>query len=200
MAAYPGAPIILAAALLAAAGGSMAQEPPYKAEILDLQATILDLKGLPSDASGGISDLSSQIDGLAARHDGLSVRQDKNAVTVSMLGDVLFDFDKAAIRPAAEPTLQDIAKLIKSDSAGTVAIEGHTDSKGSAAYNKDLSLRRAQAVAQWLASHGVDKARLSVKGLGDTQPVQPNKLANGADNPQGRAQNRRVEFVLPKKR
>lgn len=200
MAAYPGAPIILAAALLAASGGSMAQEPPYKAEILDLQATILDLKGLPSDASGGISDLNAQVDGLAARHDGLSVRQDKNAVTVSMLGDVLFDFDKAAIRPAAEPTLQDIAKLIKSDAAGTVAIEGHTDSKGSAAYNKDLSLRRAQAVAQWLASHGVDKARLSVKGLGDTQPVQPNKLANGADNPQGRAQNRRVEFVLPKKR
>lgn len=189
---------ILAAALLAAASGSWAQEPPYKVEILDLQATILDLKGLPSDASGGISDLSSQIDGLAARHDGLSVRQDKNAVTVAMLGDVLFDFDKTVIRPAAEPTLRDIASLIKSSSAGTVAIEGHTDSKGSASYNKDLSLRRAQAVAQWLASHGVDKARLSVKGLGDTQPIQSNRLANGADNPQGRAQNRRVEFVLPK--
>lgn len=199
MAGYPGAPTLLAAALLAAAGGSMAQEPPYKAEILDLQATILDLKGLPSDASGGISDLNAQIDGLAARHDGLSVRQDKNAVTVAMLGDVLFDFDKTAIRPAAEPTLQDIASLIKTSSAGTVAIEGHTDSKGSASYNKDLSLRRAQAVAQWLTSHGVDKARLTVKGLGDTQPIQSNRLANGADNPQGRAQNRRVEFVLPKR-
>lgn len=173
-------------------------EPPYKAEILDLQATILDLKGLPSDASGGISDLNAQIDGLAARHDGLSVRQDKNAVTVAMLGDVLFDFDKTAIRPAAEPTLRDIASLIKSSSAGTVGIEGHTDAKGSASYNKDLSLRRAQAVAQWLANHGVDKSRLTVKGYGDTQPIQSNKLANGADNPQGRAQNRRVEFVLPK--
>lgn len=198
MAGYSGASTLLAAALLTVAGGSMAQEPPYKAEILDLQATILDLKGLPSDASGGISDLSSQIDGLAARHDGLSVRQDKNAVTVAMLGDVLFDFDKTAVRPAAEPTLRDIASLIKSSSAGTVAIEGHTDSKGSASYNKDLSLRRAQAVAQWLTNHGVDKARLSVKGLGDTQPIQSNRLANGADNPQGRAQNRRVEFVLPK--
>ncbi|ADP17064.1 OmpA family protein 3 [Achromobacter xylosoxidans A8] len=198
MAGYPGSSTLLAAALLAATGGSMAQEPPYKAEILDLQATILDLKGLPSDASGGISDLNAQIDGLAARHDGLSVRQDKNAVTVAMLGDVLFDFDKTAIRPAAEPTLRDIASLIKASSAGTVAIEGHTDSKGSASYNKDLSLRRAQAVAQWLTSHGVDKARLTVKGLGDTQPIQSNRLANGADNPQGRAQNRRVEFVLPK--
>ncbi|CAB3930009.1 OmpA family protein [Achromobacter insolitus] len=198
MAAATRAPILLAAALLAAAGGSWAQEPPYKAEIRDLQATILDLKGLPSDASGGISDLNAQVDGLAARHDALSVRQDKNAVTVAMLGDVLFDFDKTAIRPAAEPTLRDIASLIKSSSAGTVTIEGHTDAKGSASYNKDLSLRRAQAVAQWLASHGVDKSRLAVKGLGDTQPVQSNRLANGADNPQGRAQNRRVEFVLPK--
>ncbi|MDH1303069.1 OmpA family protein [Achromobacter sp. GD03932] len=198
MAGYPGTSTLLAAALLAAASGSMAQEPPYKAEILDLQATILDLKGLPSDASGGISDLNAQIDGLAARHDGLSVRQDKNAVTVAMLGDVLFDFDKTAIRLAAEPTLRDIASLIQSSSAGTVGIEGHTDSKGSASYNKDLSLRRAQAVAQWLANHGVDKSRLTVKGYGDTQPIQSNKLANGADNPQGRAQNRRVEFVLPK--
>ena len=199
MAGHPGASILLAAALLAAAGGSVAQEPPYKAEIRDLQATILDLKGLPSDASGGISDLTSQIDGLAARHEGLSVRQDKNAVTVSMLGDVLFDFDKAAIRPAAEPTLRDIASLVKSRSAGVVTIEGHTDSKGSASYNKELSLRRAKAVAQWLASQGVDPARLSIKGLGDTRPVQPNELANGVDNPQGRAQNRRVEFVLPKR-
>ncbi|APX74905.1 Photosystem I P700 chlorophyll a apoprotein A2 [Achromobacter insolitus] len=198
MAAATRAPTFLAAALLAAASGSWAQEPPYKAEIRDLQATILDLKGLPSDASGGISDLNAQIDGLAARHDALSVRQDKNAVTVAMQGDVLFDFDKTAIRPAAEPTLRDIASLIKSSSAGTVTIEGHTDAKGSASYNKDLSLRRAQAVAQWLASHGVDKSRLAVKGLGDTQPVQSNRLANGADNPQGRAQNRRVEFVLPK--
>ena len=199
MAGHPGASTLLAAALLAAAGGSFAQEPPYKAEILDLKATILDLKGFPSDTGGGVSDLTARVDGLTARHSGLSVRQDKNAVTVSMLGDVLFDFDKAAIRPAAEPTLQDIAALIKSGSAGTVSIEGHTDSKGSAAYNKDLSLRRAKAVAQWLASHGVDPGRLSTKGLGDTRPVQPNKLASGADNPQGRAQNRRVEFVLPKK-
>ena len=123
------------------------------------------------------------MDGLTGRHEGLSVRQDKNAVTVSMLGDVLFDFDKASIRPGAEPALLDIARVIKSDTAGKVSVEGHTDSKGSASYNKDLSLRRAKAVAQWLQSHGVDKARLSVQGLGDTRPVQPNKLGSGAGQP-----------------
>ena len=191
--------IVLAAVLLVAAQGSFAQEPPYKAEVRDLQATILDLKGFADDTGGGVADLTARVDGLTGRHEGLSVRQDKNAVTVSMLGDVLFDFDKASIRPGAESALLDIAGVIKSDATGAVTVEGHTDSKGSASYNKDLSLRRAKAVAQWLESHGVDPARLSVKGLGDTRPVQPNKLSNGADNPQGRAQNRRVEFVLPKR-
>lgn len=198
MAPHPAGPTFLAAVLLLAASSvSMAQEPPYKRTILDLQAAILDLKGLPSDTGGGISDLNVQVGELAARHEGVSVRQGKDAVTIAMMGDVLFDFDKAEILAAAEPTLQDIAKLINAPSTGAVAIEGHTDSKGSDSYNKDLSLRRAQAVAQWLGAHGVDKAKLSVRGLGATKPVQPNQLANGADNPQGRAQNRRVEFLLP---
>jgi len=191
-------PAALAAALLILAHGAAAQEPPYKAEVLDLQATILHLKGFPSDTGAGVSDLSAQISDLAGRHEGLSVRQDKDAVTVSMLGDVLFDFDKAAIRPTAEPALQDIARAIQAAPAGRVAIEGHTDSKGTASYNQTLSVKRANAVLQWLANHGVDKARLAAKGYGDTRPVQPNALANGADNPKGRAQNRRVEFVLPK--
>lgn len=191
-------PAALAAALLILAHGAAAQEPPYKAEVLDLQATILDLKGFPSDTGAGVSDLSAQISDLAGRHEGLSVRQDKDAVTVSMLGDVLFDFDKAAIRPTAEPALQDIARAIQTAPAGRVAIEGHTDSKGTASYNQTLSVKRANAVLQWLANHGVDKARLAAKGYGDTRPVQPNALPNGADNPKGRAQNRRVEFVLPK--
>lgn len=191
-------PAAVAALLLITASGARAQEPPYKAEVLDLQATILDLRGFPSGTSGGVSDLSAQIGDLAGRHEGLSVRQDKDAVTVSMLGDVLFDFDKANIRPAAEPALRDIARAIQAAPAGSVAIEGHTDSKGTASYNQTLSLKRANAVLQWLANHGVDKARLAAKGYGDTRPVQPNALANGADNPAGRAQNRRVEFVLPK--
>ena len=117
-----------------------------------------------------------------------------------MMSDVLFDFDKANIQPSAEPTLEDILKLIKSIPAGTIAIEGHTDSKGSASYNRELSLRRANAVAEWLTAHGVNKSRLSVKGLGDSRPVARNTLKNGADNPDGRKLNRRVEFVLPNSR
>lgn len=184
--------------IMTAAGGSFAQEPSYTRDIRDLKATILDLKGLPSNLDSAVSDLSAKADGLAARHSGLSVRQDEKVIRVSMTGDILFDFDKADIQPAAEPTLTDIARLIASIPAGTIIIEGHTDSKGSTQYNKDLSLRRANAVAKWLAKHGAAKARLSVEALGDSRPVAANTLENGVDNPNGRALNRRVEFVLPR--
>ncbi|WP_176051339.1 OmpA family protein [Burkholderia sp. BCC1644] len=182
---------------MATASGVLAQEPSSTRDIRDLKPTILDLKGLSSDANGASLDLNAQVAGLAAQHDGLSVRQDKTAVRVSMLGDVLFDFDKASIQPSAEPTLQDILRLITSIPAGTVVIEGHTDSKGSASYNRDLSVRRANAVADWLTTHGAKKSRLSVKGFGGSRPVASNTLKNGADNPDGRKLNRRVEFVLP---
>lgn len=183
--------------IMAGAGGSSGEELSYKRDIRDLKATVLDLKGLPSDLNGAVSDLSAKADSLAAQHSGLSVRRDKKSVRVSMTGDVLFDFDKAEIQPAAEPTLSDIARLIASIPNGMIIVEGHTDSKGSPRYNKDLSLRRASTVADWLVTHGADKARLSVKALGDTRPIAPNALGSGADNPDGRALNRRVEFVLP---
>ncbi|WP_244130681.1 OmpA family protein [Burkholderia pyrrocinia] len=190
---------IVALILSATAVGNsaFAQAPPAHRDIRDLKATVLDVKGFSSDLNSTVSDLSAKASGLAARHDGLSVREDKATVRVSMLGDILFDFDKASIRPSAEPTLDDILRLAASVPSGAIVIEGHTDSKGSAAYNKTLSFRRANAVADWLTSHGMKKARLSVRGLGGSQPVAPNTLRNGADNPDGRALNRRVEFVLP---
>jgi outer membrane protein OmpA-like peptidoglycan-associated protein len=183
--------------IMITANGSYAQAPPYHREIRDLKATVLDLKGLPSDLNRAVFDLSAKADGLTAQHGGLSVREDAATVRVSMTGDVLFDFDKADIQAAAEPTLMDIARLIASVPAGTIIIEGHTDSKGSTQYNKDLSLQRANAVRRWLVKHGADEARLRVEALGDSQPIEPN-TKNGADNPQGRAVNRRVEFVFPK--
>ena len=184
--------------MVAGTGGSSGEELSYKRDIRDLKATVLDLKGLPSDLNSAVSDLSAKADGLAAQHSGLSVRQDEKSVRVSMTGDVLFDFDKADIEPAAEPALSDIARLIASIPIGTIIVEGHTDSKGAAQYNNDLSFKRAKAVANWLVTHAADKGRLSVKALGDTGPIAPNTLDNGMDNPDGRALNRRVEFVLPR--
>lgn len=68
-------------------------------------------------------------------------------------------------------------------------VQGHTDNQGNAAANQTLSERRAQAVVEWLSTHGVEGARLTAKGLGQTKPVADNSIDDG------RAKNRRVELV-----
>lgn len=187
-----------ALAVMLSAGDADADVSGYKVDIRDLKATILSLKGLPQGQEPAASTLSARIENLASNRSDLTVQQEDNVVRVSMTGDVLFDFDKADIRAAAEPTLKEIAHIIASIRAGKSVIEGHTDSKGLDTYNQALSLRRAKAVAAWLVAHGVDKAKLSIIGLGSSRPVAPNNGENGSDNPGGRALNRRVEFVLPK--
>ncbi len=69
-------------------------------------------------------------------------------------------------------------------------IEGHTDDRGDASYNQELSQRRAQAVVAFLIDQGVDRSRLTAVGVGETQPIASNKTKRG------RATNRRVEFVI----
>lgn len=125
-----------------------------------------------------------------------AVETDRGTV-VSLSGDVTFDFDKATIREAAQPTLDRLAQLISEGSAGQIVIEGHTDAKGDDNYNKRLSETRAAAVKDYLVGKGVDAARLSIIGLGELRPVAPNAKSDGSDDEAGRQQNRRVEVILP---
>jgi outer membrane protein OmpA-like peptidoglycan-associated protein len=105
-----------------------------------------------------------------------------------ILRGVNFDFDKANIRPDAVPILREAATILKENPNLKVSVEGHTDAVGSDEYNLKLSLRRANAVKQFLAKEGIDEARLSTRGLGESQPVASN------DTDDGRAQNRLVEL------
>ena len=119
----------------------------------------------------------------------------KSCGTLIRLDDrVLFDFDQATLRSEAGPVLDKVAAALTGLGV-PLQVNGHTDAKGDDAYNLDLSGRRAQAVADALASRGVD-AELVVKGFGETRPVAPNEI-DGKDNPSGRQQNRRVEIVIP---
>jgi outer membrane protein OmpA-like peptidoglycan-associated protein len=103
---------------------------------------------------------------------------------------ILFDVDSDRIKPESSATIKMIASGLQANSGSNFVIEGHTDSTGDAAHNMDLSQRRAEAVKTVLVSQfGIDGARLSTKGLGSTKPVASN------NTPQGRAENRRVEFV-----
>lgn len=103
---------------------------------------------------------------------------------------ILFDTDSDRLKPESAPVIKLIAQGLEKNPALKLLIEGHTDSVGNADHNLDLSKRRAEAVKAVLVSQfSVDASRLTTSGLGATKPIDSN------DTPQGRAQNRRVEFV-----
>ncbi|MFO7555690.1 MAG: OmpA family protein, partial [Desulfobacterales bacterium] len=102
---------------------------------------------------------------------------------------VLFDFDKADIKPEAYPMLEEAVLILKKNPNLVVEIDGHTDNIGSAAYNMPLSEKRAKAVKDYFVSRGVDSKQLPTKGFGFTKP------AAGNDTKEGRAKNRRVELT-----
>ena len=112
---------------------------------------------------------------------------------------MLFDFDKADIRPEAEPTLRQVAEIIQRYPRANVAIAGYTDAKGADTYNLQLSKQRAASVKAWLVQQGrVAGKRMTTKGWGEAKPVAPNTHSDGSDNPEGRQKNRRVELTVKK--
>ena len=125
----------------------------------------------------------------------LKARRSDGAIVVDLPADVLFDFDKATIRPDAEPALARAAELLKSYPGAQVTIGGHTDAKGDDAYNEALSLRRARSVADRLQSPAAGRS-IKAEGFGERRPVAPNTRPDGADDPDGRQKNRRVEIRI----
>ena len=108
---------------------------------------------------------------------------------ISLYG-IQFDFDKDAIKPESKATLDEIAKLFSSDADLRLLVVGHTDAKGGADYNDELSKRRAANVVAALSRvYGVDATRLTARGAGASEPLAPN------DTEEGRAKSRRVELV-----
>jgi outer membrane protein OmpA-like peptidoglycan-associated protein len=103
---------------------------------------------------------------------------------------ILFDTDKADIKPESKPQLEEMAKLLRSEASLKVYIVGHTDNQGTLEHNIGLSQRRAEAVVRALSlDYGVDSRRLTPKGLANFAPVASNQSEDG------RAKNRRVELV-----
>lgn len=125
---------------------------------------------------------------LGAREDG------SHAIRFSLPADVLFDFDKATLRPDAAAPMAQAQRLIAAYPQAPLAVTGHTDAKGDDAYNDRLSLARARTVAGRLAADG--ERRPVVKGMGEREPAAPNTRPDGSDDPDGRQRNRRVEITI----
>ncbi|MFN2259839.1 MAG: OmpA family protein [Parasphingopyxis sp.] len=117
--------------------------------------------------------------------------RDGDNLYLQMPGSVAeFDVDSSSLRPEFRATLDDIAETLNSYPETYIDIYGHTDSDGSDAYNLSLSERRAQAVADYLVSRGVSRARIETRGFGESQPIASNATAAG------KQQNRRVEIKI----
>jgi len=110
---------------------------------------------------------------------------------------VNFDFDKADIRGVDKPELKKALAFVKKYPGAKIKVEGHTDAKGSVAYNKRLSKKRAITVKNFLIKEGAVNAKeIKAVGYGKSRPIAPNKTQDGKDNPEGRAENRRVEILI----
>jgi outer membrane protein OmpA-like peptidoglycan-associated protein len=121
---------------------------------------------------------------------GVEVVRDGDNITLDMPEAITFGFDSYALRPGSYSVLNRVADTLAEFDQTIVEVAGHTDSIGSAAYNQRLSEQRAQAVANYLTSRGVNNQRLIVTGAGANHPV----ASNATDA--GRAENRRVEITL----
>ena len=123
---------------------------------------------------------------------GVDVIRQGDDLILRMPSGITFPVDSATIQPQFQSTLDQVAQTLASYNQTFIDVLGHTDSTGSDAYNQALSERRAQSVADYLSMRGVARARMGIRGYGETMPIASN------DTEAGRAQNRRVEIkVVP---
>lgn len=147
----------------------------------------VDSKGCALDEDNdGVPDY---IDACLGTPAGTVVNLDGCPMLLLKLTGILFASDKATLTSASKARIDQALPAIKSSSSTNMEVVGHTDSRASNDYNFELSVRRAQAVADYLVSAGVPSSRLSVIGKGESDPVADNSTS------EGRAQNRRVEVI-----
>jgi outer membrane protein OmpA-like peptidoglycan-associated protein len=144
----------------------------------------------PAAVPAYIGDLESELRRQTAGI-GLDVLRVGNGIVVRIPAALTFDAASAKVNPQFDATLLEIARTVKTRSQTFVDVFGHTDTSGTPQINQSLSDKRAAAVAAYLSTHGVAKARIASKGLGETAP-----LYNPETSETQKAANRRVEIRL----
>jgi outer membrane protein OmpA-like peptidoglycan-associated protein len=122
--------------------------------------------------------------------EGARIERIGEGIKITFAGGLLFDVDRADLRPEAQAELTKLARILNKYDDTNVMIEGHTDATGSERYNMDLSVRRSSSVGTFLAVQNVRRDRLNAIGYGELRPAASNDTADG------RQQNRRVEVAI----
>jgi outer membrane protein OmpA-like peptidoglycan-associated protein len=147
-----------------------------------------------SDATYPVLDLELPIQSL----DRSVTKADRSRdVKLTLAADVLFAFNSAKLGAKAGPRIDQAVAEIKKSGTRSVQVVGHTDNRGTPAFNLGLSRRRADVVEKALAKKLGSGPALTATGRGETQPVAANETRDGQDSPKGRALNRRVEILIP---
>jgi outer membrane protein OmpA-like peptidoglycan-associated protein len=134
--------------------------------------------------------MDKQAKEIESKVPGAKVDRVGEGILVEFNEKILFGFDQSYLNASAETNLDKLATILKEYPDTDIEIQGHTDSKGTDSYNMTLSEKRAAAVATYLRGKGIPSNRIRTKGFGETAPIASN------DTEAGRAQNRRVDFLI----
>ncbi|MDB4286252.1 OmpA family protein [bacterium] len=121
---------------------------------------------------------------------GAVVERVGEGIVVEFSGKILFGFDNSELTPEAKINLKKAIEVLNNYPDTEIVVQGHTDSKGSEAYNQPLSEKRAKTANYFLSQNGISSSRLSTKGFGETAPKYTNETE------EGRTLNRRIEFLI----
>ncbi|WP_198392407.1 OmpA family protein [Brevibacterium yomogidense] len=156
---------------------------------VSLQESVVDLKEGRVALNDGVVDLTESGDAIEPVE---TVEESASGSMITLDTDILFDFDSADLSDDAQKKIEELTEDIPT--GATVTVAGHTDSRGEDDYNQDLSERRAEAVAQVLTD-AEGSLTVETEGHGAKDPVA-SETTDGEDDPDGRAQNRRVEITF----
>jgi len=134
--------------------------------------------------------MDQQAQDIKTQVPGAKVERVDEGITVEFSSNVLYGFDSYSLTDASKQTLKSLITILNKYPDTNLEIQGHTDNKGTAEYNQGLSVKRATSVADYLTANGIAAGRITTKGYGMTAPKYSN------DTEDGRAQNRRVEFLI----
>ena len=160
------------------------------AEEADQARRLADSRASEAEFARREADLASQqITSLTRQLENLQLRETESGVVVT-LGDVLFATGQTQLVEGGRSSLAEVVDLLQTEPEKKIRVEGHTDSRGDAEANLELSEKRAQAVREALISLGVSSERVTATGMGEDFPIASN------EDEEGRAQNRRVDVIL----